>query len=296
MPRPGKKQAWKEERRRLRRKIKKLRKASRLSAIAEEEEGDEDAKLNTVVVKTKVAKRIDRVHKKITSHEEKEDKDDPLAFQTPFRAQVVGGTGSGKTFWLVAYLMTIVQFDFIIWVTSAHSINQSKFDPLKEMYGDYIVFVEGPDFEQVEECIQWGELQGWRMCVVLDDMILESGKHPYIREMFVAFRHRNVSVFELLQAIFPPGARTQRLQCDYFVLFRFAAIDEAQHLFRQVAGRLGARRLQLAYNSIITRDRFGCLIIDLKGQSTPQFPLRVRDTQINRLIPSLWNVTTPEAE
>lgn len=243
----------------------------------------------------KLHRKISKLRNMVARCERKDGKDDPLAFQTPFRAQVVGGTGSGKTFWVIVYLLTFVQFDQIIWVTSGHSLKQKKFKHLKKKYGDYLVFVTGADFKRVEEAITHGESQKWRQVVVLDDMIGESGKNPYITEMFVAFRHRNVSVIELLQAIFPPGARMQRLQCDYFVLFKFAAIDEANRLFHQIAGHQGAKALNKAYGRILNRDPHGCIIIDLKGHSTPDNPLRVRDTDVDNLIPSLWNVTNPAA-
>ena len=216
-----------------------------------------------------------------------------FAFQTPFRAQIVGGSGSGKTWWLIDYLCTygVKQFDQVIWVAPSRSLQQKGLEKLKKRWGKYITFVEGLNTAEIDEAIEHGFGLGWETCVVLDDLLSESGKSKYLKDLFISGRHSKVSTIELLQAIFPPGARTHRLQTEYFVLFRFAAADEAKRLFQQVTTSAEeAGLLTKAYRKIIGRDPHQCLILDLKAPQKKDFPLRVRDTELDNLVPELWNV------
>jgi hypothetical protein len=156
----------------------------------------------------------------------------------------------------------------------------------------YINFVDGIDVEKIEKLIDHGfnQEEPWETAVVIDDCLVDS-KNPYLQHLFVAGRQRRATIFELLQSIFPPGSRTHRLNTGYFVLFKFASQDEARRLFQQVTcNKADSTRLLKTYREIINSGEHRCLILDLVSPTSRDAPLRVRDTDMDRLVPSLWDV------
>lgn len=224
-----------------------------------------------------------------------------FAFETPLRICVVGESGSGKTVWVCKYLEEN-PFDQIIWLCPEHSIGQESVKELKKAYtrdkddgtNDCFLHVidctHGINYEELDNLIDKGKEEGWSTAVVIDGLINFSDD-PKLGDLFTAGRHANVSVFELLQQIFPPGSRKHRVNCSQFVVFKFAAKNEFGNLAQQLTINTdNKRRLVEKYQDIIQSNEHGCIIIDLKSKSTPEWPCRVRDTEIDCFCPELWNV------
>ena len=230
----------------------------------------------------------DAIKKAMLKKEPGRTQKNPFAFRIPNRVQVVGKSGSGKTFWLINYLCTLglKQFDQIIWVAPPDSLRQPKLQVLAKKWSPYVTFVEGIDSAKIEELLDHGMEQEdeWETAIVIDDCLADA-KNEYLQHLFVAARHRRGTPIELLQAIFPPGARTHRLQTGYFVLFDFAAQDEARRLFQQICLKKGdVDKLTEAYRRVTSKPN-GCLIIDLTSPRSEG--LRVRDTEMNCIIKEL---------
>ena len=215
----------------------------------------------------------------------------PFGFVPPFRAVITGASGTGKTTWLIAYLNgNFSQFDQIIWITPKSSMGQPKFQLLRDKWGKYINFLSLDEMDRIDALIDHGFASGWQTCAVIDDYITES-KHPFIAKLFTSGRHKNVSIFELLQSIFPEGSRVHRLNTDVFVIFRFGAQSEFRTLLNQVTSEKAlATEANAIYKRILEFKPNGCFILDLKSRSTKQLPLRCRDSWIDVLIPSLYNL------
>lgn len=219
---------------------------------------------------------------------------DTYGFRQPSRVQVVGSTGEGKTEWLINYLMEVGPFHYhiVIWVGPARSLRQDGLDRLQDDWGDSIFFVEGLDTDKVDAIIAKAVTKKWKVALVLDDLMSMGTKaqKEWVGEMQIAGRHDDVSIFELLQAIFPEGNRVHRLQTGVFVLFKFYAKDEARRLFQQTAMHKDEQiALSDAYEKI-TEKRFRCMIYDQSARN-PDLPLLVRDTDLNNLLPEFsgWN-------
>lgn len=232
--------------------------------------------------------------KKMAKLEPSKDPKDPFAFRPPFRMLVCAGSGGGKTAWLIKWLVKkrYMVFDQIIWVTDPGSMHQPKFKILREQYGPFITFVEHINAPQIEELIDYGYEQDepWETLVVFDDLLLESGKTDYVAKLGVSGRHRHVSTVCLQQKIFSDKGRTFRLQTDYNVIGTFPVCNEAAHLFQQMTmSKFDRDLLQAAYKKI-TRKPKHFMILDSKAPKSPELPLRVRDTELDNLIPELWDV------
>lgn len=212
-----------------------------------------------------------------------------FAFQTPTRVQIVGMSGSGKTEWVVKYLNTYGrrQFDFVLVVTQERSADQRAYKKLERKWGEYMEIVIGLDRDRIDEVLRYGKEQGWSVCVLIDDLIMES-KNKYLQELFVSARQDGATVIELLQSVFPEGSRLHRLQTPYYVLFNFPAKDEAKRLFQQcTTSKEAAAALTNAYRKIISSRKHAAMIYDLNDFGDPNLPLRVRHTEMDHLVPAL---------
>ena len=216
---------------------------------------------------------------------EKPEVTDPFDFQHPWRGHIVGSSGSGKTRWLAKYLLQHV-FDCIIWCTPKISASQTDLKVLKKKYGQYLIIVEcedGIDAKAITDHAAHGKKKKWKQIVVFDDLVHRSTDR-FIQRAFTSFRHYGCSVVELMQSIFPDGARIHRINCDVFVIFRFAIQDETHRLFMQLFGKEKAEQLTEIYKQIIAK-KHNCMIVDLRAPIVEGQKLTFRDTELNRIIP-----------
>jgi hypothetical protein len=259
----------------------------------------------------------DAFHALLDKSEPHYEQPNPFFFVHPFRCLVLGDSGSGKTYWLIHYLLDD-EFDLVIWCATPKSLKQEKLKVLKDFYGSRLHFLPcdvGPAQHRTEifRLLEEGEKENakrkakatpekpfkpYRMLIVLDDQIMHS-KDKFIQEMFVSGRHWPASIVEITQQIFATGTRTHRLNTNYYVIFKFPQVDEASRLFQQIMGKrrdlTGA--LLSAYDQISNRkpDRTkkqppGCLIIDTKARKDENLKIRFRDTNVNCLIPGRRSV------
>lgn len=195
----------------------------------------------------------------------------------PCRVGVYGGSGSGKTTWLLNLLRDKrVHYDRVIWVCPEYSCKQPEIAKLGEKgtigkkKTPFLLIPATPGWtERLEEAITEGEDENgkpvMKQAVVLDDLIGHTGTGHESRvfsELFTGGRHRNLSIFELLQRCFPnSAARTHRLNTQMHVVFALGARDEAKRLFRQCAPEHW-RALSKAYDEITSDDEHGYVIVD----------------------------------
>ena len=87
-------------------------------------------------------------------------------------------------------------------------------------------------------------------------------KSKYMTDLFTSGRHRNASIIELTQRIFTDGRRTNRVNCDYYIIFNFGDQMEFKNLALQLEPKHFKELVEI-YNDA-TDDPHGCLIIDTK--------------------------------
>ncbi|KAK3917811.1 Putative B3 domain-containing protein [Frankliniella fusca] len=179
-----------------------------------------------------------------------------LRFQHPCTALVVGGTGSGKTFFMNRPIenrneMFNTTFEHIIFY-------YSEWQPLEEL----------PLLEDHPTG------QGPKL-IVMDDMMHEiKSHHKEILKFFIkGSHHRNVSIFFLSQCLFPDGLRQISFNTHYIVLFK-KRMDLAQiRTFCMQVDPQHFRALLEAYEDA-TRAGYTYILFDFKPNQTDHLRMR----------------------
>ncbi|KAK3929581.1 Cysteine--tRNA ligase [Frankliniella fusca] len=179
-----------------------------------------------------------------------------LRFQHPCTALVVGGTGSGKTFFMNRLIenrneMFNTTFEHIIFY-------YSEWQPLEELsLLDDHPAGQGPKL------------------IVIDDMMHEiKSHHKEILKFFIkGSHHRNLSIFFLSQCLFPDGLRQISLNTHYIVLFKTSR-DLAQiRTFCMQVDPHHFRALLEAYEDA-TRAGYTYILFDFKPNQTDHLRMR----------------------
>ena len=200
----------------------------------------------------------------------------------PTRVGIYGQSGCGKTHLVTSLLKDPrLVYERVIWLCPEYSMKQPDIAALaeegkiKRKGAKAIPFLAIPCTpgwpERLEQAISEGEYEDKEgrkkfrpQLVVLDDLIGKSGTSEgrIFNELFTGGRHRGLSVFELLQRIFPNGnAREHRLNCEMHVVFNLGAADEAGRLFRQTAPRQW-RALETEYGRVTSQNPHGAIWVD----------------------------------
>jgi RNA-binding protein YhbY len=212
------------------------------------------------------------------------------------KIDICGSSGSGKTYWLVNYLTKVDdRFDSIIWITNELSAEQDLIKELKKKLGERFVLKVGLVQNQLEltELFKDNKDDKIRTAVVLDDLMMEQGK--WTSELFLAGRHLNLTIFQIVQSIFTGNkqARNMTNNVQYFVLFNFPdALSVAEKARRLTTNKKDRDMVVEAYKDA-TSKQGGCLIIDtITGQSGLEDAslLRYRDTDMDVVYKNLAKV------
>lgn len=231
------------------------------------------------------------VSKMIAKLEPKRQSKDPFCFRPPFRLGVFGPSGRGKTSWIVYYLTycPVEDVESVLWVTPPGSASQPKFEILKEKFGEHIKFIDY-DRKEISKYLAWCKENGVSGLIVLDDL-MHMAEDPFILRLFASARHAGVSVIEITQLIFPKGAKGHRNNSEVYVCYPFAEKNDFTLLASKITSTPEKKRQLISvFDNISTRENPGCLIIDFASKSTKESPLRVRDTSLDCLVPSLWSL------
>jgi len=219
--------------------------------------------------------------------------DPKLLFKKGSKIQVCGSSGSGKTWWIANYLMNVdCDFQEIIWITNELSSKQDLIKKLQTKFGDKFYLMIGLEKNQKElkQIFQENKEDKINTCCVIDDLMMEQSK--FQAELFLAGRHLNITIFELIQSIFVGGknSRNQQQNVQYFLLFNFPdAISVVNLAHRMTTSKKGRDNVVEAWKDA-TSKKGGCLIIDT---ITSQYELedakllRFRDTELDVVYKSL---------
>lgn len=212
----------------------------------------------------------------------------PLNFQHPYRAVISGASGTGKTLWIMNKLQQKDSpFDRVIWMAPEYSLTQNKMKIFKQNMGNKLKLIKGLDESKVDKLIGEGFNNNIQQAIVIDDLM--SDQNEWLSNLFTSGRHKNCSIIELTQRLFTgKHGRTNRLNTNYYVLFKYPDKSEFATLSRQLSP-LNHKKLLNAYN-IITDKPHGCLIIDTnyhKIKHPNNKLLKYRDTDLNMVVEDL---------
>jgi type II secretory pathway predicted ATPase ExeA len=219
-----------------------------------------------------------------------------LLFKIGSKIDICGASGSGKTYWLVNYLTKVDdRFDSIIWITNQLSAEQELIKELKKKLGNKFVLKVGltENQDELTEMFKDNKDDKIKTAVILDDLQMEQGK--WTSELFLAGRHLNLTIFQIVQSIFTGNkqARNMTNNVQYFVLFQFPdVLSVAEKARRLTTNKIDRNQVVEAYKNAISKQG-GCLIIDtITSQSGLEDAelLRFRDTEMDLVYKNLSKV------
>lgn len=217
---------------------------------------------------------------------------DKLLFKIGSKINICGSSGSGKTHWLVNYLTKVdTRFDEIIWITNELSAGQELIKELKKKLGSKFVLKVGlEDEEGLKEMFKENHDDKIKTAVILDDLMMEQGR--FTAELFLAGRHLNLTIFQIVQSIFTGSKQSRNMSnnVQYYCLFNFPDKLSIVELARRLTTNKVDKEAVVEAWKDATSKRGGCLIIDM---ITSQLELedanllKFRDTEMNIVYKSL---------
>lgn len=221
---------------------------------------------------------------------------DELLFKIGSKINVCGSSGSGKTFWLVDYLTKKDhRFDEIIWITNSLSAEQELIKELKKKLGNKFVLKIGltENEQELKEMFKENKDDKIKTAVILDDLMMEQGK--FTSELFLAGRHLNLTIFQIVQSIFSGNKQSRNMSnnVQYYVLFQFPDALSIVELARRLTTNKKDKESVVEAWKDATSKRGGCLIIDMitsqSGLDDANL-LKYRDSEMNVVYKNLSNV------
>lgn len=218
-----------------------------------------------------------------------------LLFKSGSKINICGSSGSGKTYWLVNYLTKIDhRFDEIIWITNELSAGQDLIKDLKKKLGSKFVLKVGlADEEGLKEMFKENHDDKIKTAVILDDLMMEQGR--FTSELFLAGRHLNLTIFQLVQSIFTGSKQSRNMSnnVQYYILFAFPDKLSVVELARRLTTNKADKEAVVNAYKDATSKKGGCLIVDLitsQADLEDANLLKYRDTEMNVVYKSLANV------
>ena len=185
------------------------------------------------------------------------------AFQHPFTMTISGPTGSGKTFFIRKVLENYKINPIPQRIIYLYKRWQPLYDTLKMNVKPKIEFIRGiPDDLEADRFFHTDN----NNVIVLDDMMDIAGNNKAVSDLFTeGSHHRNLSVINLTQSLFPKGKNsvTQRRNTQYLVIFKSPM---SQDQIAQLGRFMFPSKLDtfLSVYRKATLPAFGYLIIDGK--------------------------------
>jgi hypothetical protein len=220
---------------------------------------------------------------------------DQLLFKPGSKINICGSSGSGKTYWLVNYLTKIDhRFEEIIWITNELSAGQELIKELKRKLGSKFVLKVGlADEEGLKEMFKENHDDKIKTAVILDDLMMEQGR--FTAELFLAGRHLNLTIFQLVQSIFTGSKQSRNMSnnVQYYILFAFPDKLSVVELARRLTTNKADKEAVVNAYKDATSKKGGCLIVDMitsQADLEDANLLKYRDTEMNVVYKSLANV------
>ena len=184
-------------------------------------------------------------------------------FEHPFTMTISGPTASGKTHFTRKILENCKINPHPERIVYIYKRWQPLYDTLKATVRPDIEFIRGiPDDLDADSFFQTGR----NNIIILDDMMDIASNHKAISDLFTeGSHHRNLSVINLTQSLFPKGKNsvTQRRNTQYLVIFKSPmSQDQIGHLGRFMFPKKLDQFMSVYRKA--TAPAYGYLIIDGK--------------------------------
>ncbi len=187
-----------------------------------------------------------------------------LPFKTPTTISVIGGSSSGKTFWVSRLLRQAnIMFDpapkLIIY---CYAVWQDVYSELKTI----IPNIRFQDVLPTEQELNTYSLESDKRCLlVVDDFMQQVCKSQLFLHLYTTLSHHlGISVINILQSAYPKGEcnRTMSLNTHYFVLL---SNPRSAHEYKILASQIfpgQAKYFTESFQDAVSRKKYGYLVID----------------------------------
>jgi ABC-type phosphate/phosphonate transport system ATPase subunit len=219
--------------------------------------------------------------------------DEKLLFKIGSKIDICGSSGSGKTYWLSHYLMEVDnRFDKIVWITNELSAEQQLIKDMKKYFGSekFEVNIGIENEQELKDKFLDLHEDKKKVACIFDDLMMS--QNSFMTEMFLAGRHLDLTIFQLVQSIFVGGKNSRNLtnNVQYLILFQFPDALSVCEKARRLTTNLQDRDSVVQAWKEATSKKGGCLIMDfITGQSGLQDAnlLKYRHTTMDCVFPTL---------
>jgi hypothetical protein len=193
---------------------------------------------------------------------------------------LVGNPGTGKSFFIKSYLNhrtqpTTLNRLIICYAQYQEIYEEMKVAAMRQNPKCEVSFCQGIPTQLLEMFSP----DVHNTCIIFDDLELQALQSNSVFQIFTAGRHLRVECLLTLHNIFPSGGKYRRdvlLNAHYLVLFRLRETGQVQLFARRNFGD-GSDFLVRAYeDSVLDRDGYGYLLLDLLPSSSTAHLLSVR--------------------
>lgn len=180
----------------------------------------------------------------------------------PMRMAVIGGSGAGKTNWLLNFLkISSDTFEHV--VVCLKSSHEPLYEFLKKKLPNSITFYENqvPAMSELEQYSQ--------SLIVFDDLVATKALQASIADYFIRGRKLGVSCIYISQSYFGIP-KLIRAQCQYIVLKKLSSDKDLKLVVREYSFNVKLDDVIQLYEKA-TEEKNNFLLIDLEADNDKKF-------------------------
>jgi hypothetical protein len=186
----------------------------------------------------------------------------PLAPQWPFRALIVGSSGSGKTNMVLDLILNHIYYDKIY--IYAKNLDQPIYEFLEEFLNKAKDEGELIDYSINSELNEDLKLDNFdndgQTLIIFDDFITEKDQH-LISDLFVRGRHKNISTIYISQS-YMDIPKLIRKNSNYLALYKDDDLDNVKRVLKKNGGSNPDKMLEMYIEA--TMEPYSFFFIDMK--------------------------------
>jgi hypothetical protein len=196
--------------------------------------------------------------------------------KVPFRALVIGGSGSGKTNWLMNMIkITSGTFEHI--AVCLKSKHEPLYEYLAKKLPNSVTFYEN-QVPAMSELEQYGS-----SLIVFDDLVASKHLQNQISEYFIRGRKQGISMVYISQSYYAVP-KLIRQQCQYIIMKKLSSDKDLALILREYGFNVSFDDMMDLYEEA-TKTKEGFLMIDLEADNDKKFrhnwkPIKVRKATV----------------
>jgi hypothetical protein len=182
--------------------------------------------------------------------------------KVPFRVLTIGGSGSGKTNWLMNMIkITSGTFEHI--AVCLKSKHEPLYEFLAKKLPNSVTFFENqiPPMSELEQYEQ--------SLIVFDDLVASKNLQGQISDYFIRGRKQGISMVYISQSYYAVP-KLIRQQCQYIILKKLSSDKDLALILREYGFNVSFEDMMDLYEKA-TKTKEGFLMIDLEADNDKKF-------------------------